>query len=76
MDEIRNMPPQQVVKFSMTITDHGKINLKVFDRIIIDDVTAHLINQEIYRILTGKDPGGDVSRNFKDFLVKERYRAR
>jgi hypothetical protein len=76
MADIRNVPPQQVVKFTLTVTDLGKINVKVFDRIIVDDVTVHLINKEIYRLLTSKDPGADVDRSFKDFLVKERYQAR
>jgi hypothetical protein len=76
MADTRNVPPQQLVKFNLSVTDLGKINVKVFDRITVDDVTVHLINKEIYRLLTAKDPGGDIDRSFKDFLVRERYQAR
>lgn len=76
MSEVRNVPTQQMIKFSLTTTESGKIDLKIFDRIIVDDVIVHLINQEVYRIITNKDPGTTIARSFKDFLVKERYRAR
>lgn len=72
----RNVPPQQVTEFKITATEQGQIRMKVYDRITVDDVTLHLINQSIYNILTKEDPTFDVSRNFKDFLVMERYRVR
>ena len=75
-DEIRNVPPAQKIEFTVTVQDKGKINVKAIDRISIDDVTLHLINQEVFRILTGRDVVVPVSRNFRDFLVRERFRVR
>lgn len=71
-EPIRNVPPQQKVEFKITTTDKGTIRLRVFDRITVDDVFLHLVNQEVFRVLTGRDPGMEVQTSFKDFLVKER----
>lgn len=75
-DPIRNVPPQQKVEFKITTADKGVIRLKVFDRIIVDDVYLHLVNQEIFRLISGRDPGMEVATSFKDFLVRERLIAR
>jgi len=60
-------------QFVLTTTEKGKVVLRVLDRINVDDVFMHLINRELYRLVTGNDTGSDVSRNFKDVLVKTKY---
>jgi hypothetical protein len=70
----RNVPTQQRVDFELTIQELGKVKVKVFDRITVDDVVLHLTNQRIYEVVSGRDPGYTVSENAKDFLVKERLR--
>ena len=62
-------------QFTVTTTEQGKIVLKVLDRINVDDVFVHLVNRELYRLVTGNDTGSDVPRNFKDVLVKTKYSA-
>jgi hypothetical protein len=62
-------------QFTVTTTERGKVVLKVMDRINVDDVFVHLVNRELYRLVTGNDTGSDVPQNFKDVLVKTKYSA-
>ena len=62
-------------KLTLTSNDRGRVTLKMVDRINVDDVFLHLINREIYRVVTGIDPGSDVQPLFKEFLLKERFTA-
>ena len=66
-------PPRQEYQFSLTTNDRGKITLKLYDRINIDDVYKHLINREVFRILTGESTDADVDPLFKEFLLGERF---
>jgi len=66
---------RQTVEFSLLTEDRGKITLKIFDRITVDDVFLHLVNQEIFRIVTKQDSDTSVPYLFKDFLLKERFTA-
>lgn len=68
-------PPRQEFEFSLTTQERGKITVKMFDRITVDDIFLHLINQEIYMIVTRKDINSEVNQLFKDFLLKERFTA-
>ena len=68
-------PPRQEFKFSLTTQDRGKITLKLFDRINVDDVFLHLVNREIFRLRSGIDAGIEVDPLFKDFLLKEKFTA-
>lgn len=65
--------PRFESEFTLTTVDRGRIRLKFFDRITVDDVFLHLVNREVYRVLTGEDPGDDVDQNIKDFLIKEGF---
>jgi len=62
-------------KITLTTHEDGKIVLKMFDRINVDDVFLHLVNREIFRLITGTDNDPDVNSLFKDFLLKERFTA-
>jgi len=68
-------PPRQEFEFSLTTTERGKITIKIFDRITVDDILLHLINQEIFMIVTRKEIETDVDQLFKDFLLKENFTA-
>ena len=67
--------PRQEFEFSLTTIESGKVTLKMFDRINVDDIYMHLVNQEIYGILTRTTVKQDVDPLFKDFLLKERFTA-
>ena len=67
--------PRQSFEFTLTTVERGKIVVTMVDRITVDDVFLHLINREVYRILTSDDPGEDVNYLFRDFLLKERFTA-
>jgi len=75
-EPIRNIPTQQKIEFKLITADVGAIKLKVFDRITVDDVFLHLVSQEVFRIISGRDTGQTVATSFKDFLVKERLIVR
>jgi hypothetical protein len=66
---------RQEFQFSITTVERGKITLKMFDRINVDDVFLHLVNKEVFRIRTGKNSTDDVDPLFKDFLLKENFTA-
>ena len=61
---------QEVV---LTVTDQGKVTIKMFDRINVDDVFVHLVNRELFRLVTGEDNGADVAGQFVDFLLRDRF---
>jgi hypothetical protein len=67
--------PRQQFEFTLTTVDRGKIVVTMVDRITVDDVFLHLVNREVYRVITRDDPGEEVSPLFKDFLLKERFTA-
>jgi hypothetical protein len=69
------MAARQQFEFTLTTVQGGKIVVSMVDRITIDDVFLHLVNREVYRVLTGDDPGNSVDPLFKDFLLKERFTA-
>ena len=60
---------------TLTTQEDGRVVLKLFDRINVDDVFLHLVNRELFRIITGTDENPDVNSLFKDFLLKERFTA-
>lgn len=62
-------------KMTLTTTERGRITVRLVDRINVDDVFLHLVNRELYRIVTGNDPGSEVEPLFKEFLLKERFTA-
>lgn len=65
--------PRQEFQFSLSTVDRGKITIKMFDRINVDDVVTHLINREVFRIISGIDTGVEVKPLFRDTLIKERF---
>lgn len=67
--------PRQEFQFSLTTAERGKIEVQMFDRIVVDDVYLHLVNQEVFRIITRKPVDDTVNPLFKDFLLKERFTA-
>lgn len=67
------LTPRQEFEFSVTSRDKGKVNLKMMDRITVDDVFLHLVHQEIFSIRTGVNPDDEINSLFKDFLLKERF---
>lgn len=69
------MASRQEFQFSLTSNDKGKMRVKLFDRITVDDVFLHLVNREIFRVMNGLDAGTEINQVFKDFLLKERFTA-
>lgn len=67
--------PRQEFEFSLTTVEEGKIILKMFDRINVDDIFLHLVNQELFGILTRENIEPEVNPLFKDFLLKEQFTA-
>ena len=65
--------PRQEFEFTLTRYTRGKIRLKMMDRINVDDVFVHHVNRQVFRIITGDDPGDDVNPLFKQFLLKEQF---
>ena len=61
--------------FTITSTQSGKVRLKIVDRITVDDVFIHMVNRELFRLVTGEDIDTVVPQNFKDALLKTRYTA-
>jgi hypothetical protein len=75
MADVGDIPPRQEVGFSLTTVERGKIDVVLLDRINVDDVYLHLVNQETYRVLTKKDVDPAVDQLFKDYLLKEQFTA-
>lgn len=70
-----NSSPRQEYEFTLVSTDQGKVTVTMVDRINVDDVFLQLVHGEVYRLITGEDPGADVNELFKGFLLKERFTA-
>lgn len=70
-----DIPPRQELEFSLTTVEQGKITVKMFDRINVDDVFLHLVNQEVFKVVVRQDIKSTVNSLFKDFLLKERFTA-
>lgn len=64
---------RQAYEFTLTSSDKGKIRVKVFDRINVDDVFTHLVNRQLYRIITSQDPGDTIAEDVKKFLIEEEF---
>lgn len=75
MADVGDIPPRQETEFSLTTVERGKINVVLLDRINVDDVFLHLVNQETYRVLARKDVDPTVNQLFKDYLLKEQFTA-
>jgi len=75
MADENDIPPRQVLDFSLTTVERGKISVRIMDRISVDDVFLHLVNQETYRILAKRDVDPAVNPLFKDYLLKEQFTA-
>lgn len=69
------VPPRQDLEFALTTVERGKIIVQIYDRVTVDDVFLHLVNQETYRVLAKKDIEPEVNQLFKDYLLKERFTA-
>ena len=70
-----NSSPRQEHEFTLVSTDKGKVTVTIMDRINVDDVFLNLVHGEVYRLVTGEDPGADVNKLFKGFLLKENFTA-
>jgi len=62
--------------YNITTEEFGKVKVRMIDRISVDDVYLHLVKRELYRLAGGNDAGVDVSREFKDFLIRAGYYTR
>jgi len=71
-DEVE-LTPRQSFEFTLTHSTRGKIRIKMMDRINVDDIFLHHVNRQVFRQLTGQDPGDEVNPLFKDFLLKEQF---
>lgn len=67
---------RQVAEFKYDTEEFGRRLVTIYDRITVDDVFVFMVDKEIFRIMTGVDEGDEVSREFRDFLVRERYMLR
>ena len=65
--------PRQEQEIVLSTIDKGKVSLKLFDRINVDDVFGHLVRREIFRVISGQDEGVAVDPLFKEFLLTERF---
>ena len=61
--------------FTITSTQRGKVRIRLVDRINVDDVFVHMVNRELFRVVTGTDVDTVVPQTFKDALLKTRYSA-
>ena len=64
---------RQEFNISLTTVDKGKIHVKMFDRINVDDIFSHLVHREVYRLLSGDDSGVDIPDIYKEYLLKPRF---
>lgn len=69
----REQPPRAEVSYVINDPERGRVRFQVFDRISVDDVTLHLVERQLFRIVGGGDPGDEVNRAYKDFLIRENY---
>lgn len=73
MDE--EVTPRFDQKVEVSTAESGKLTIRMVDRINVDDVLLHLVNRELFRIITGKDTGAEVEPTFKQFLLQDRFTA-
>jgi hypothetical protein len=74
-DEEEEVTSRQEFEFSMKDTFRGKVSMRLLDRINVDDVFLHLIQQEIFSVRRRFTPNDDIPTLVKDFLLKERFKA-
>lgn len=67
---------RQENQFSITTMESGRQNVKIVDRLTVDDIFLHMVQRELYSIVTGEDIPFDVSDYFRDALLKERLTSR
>ena len=67
--------PRQEFEFSIKDASRGKVTFRLLDRINVDDVFLHLVQQEIFSIKTRVAPDDEIPVLVKDFLLKERFTA-
>lgn len=70
-------PARNEFEFKVETDARGKLTVKMYDRITVDDVFMHLVDQHLYRLVAKKEPDNadQVSQYFKDSLLKERFTA-
>lgn len=68
--------PRQEVEFEMRDQLHGRVNVRIIDRVNIDDVVVHFMHRELFRLVGGDDPDVDVNQTTKDFLIRENFLQR
>lgn len=61
------------VALSLTSRKGEKFQIRVVDRLLPDDVFAHLVRREMFRLAGGNDPGTELHPEYIDYLVRERY---
>ena len=62
--------------YHVATEDFGKVKIHVIDRINVDDVFHHLVQRELWRLAGGEDPGIEVDREYKDFLIRAGHYTR
>jgi hypothetical protein len=67
--------PRQEFEFKIAVKGSADKTIRMIDRINVDDVFRHLVDRELYRLVTKKDQGDEVNQYFKDALLKERFTA-
>lgn len=68
-----NAFPRQEFEFSISVQEEGRVYMRALDKINVDDIVLHLVRSEIHEVMTGDDLGNEVPREYKDFLIKERF---
>lgn len=58
------------VDFTLQDRNRGKVRFRIYDRITPDDIMVHMIERELFKLVGGADPGDEVSKEFKDFVIK------
>jgi hypothetical protein len=69
----REDPARAEVAFVINDSERGNVKMQFYDRISIDDVTVHIIERELFRVVGGNPPGDDLNQKFKDFLIRENF---
>ena len=65
--------PRRESEFTIADPINGRATFRIYDRISIDDVVLHMTRRELFRRAGGRDPGDDIPRDVKDFLLLEYY---
>ena len=64
---------REIREFQVEDINRGKVNFRVIDHILPEDIMVHLIEREAYKVVGGNDPGDELNTEFLDFLVIERF---